>query len=94
MEFLVISQCFYREHSEKPDKTQKSPFEGSRELLRELEGLKFQRERQSHRDELISAAPFTLGTFADSSCGQQAESPGFAPAEELLPGDRESIWQK
>lgn len=78
----MANQCFCKEHSEKPDQIQKSFFEGSREMLRqELKG-KNSIGRESHQGEFSSATAFTLGTFADSRCGQEAEILGFAPAEE------------
>ena len=65
-------------------------------LRQELKGQKLQRGRESHQGELSSAAAFTLGIFADSRCGQEAEILGFAPAEEPLPGDGEgkSFWRR
>lgn len=56
----------------------------------EMEELTLPRGRKSHRGEPPSAAAFTLGTSADSRCGQEAEIPGFALTMEPLPGDTES----
>lgn len=58
-------------------------------MLRQQEQeLKLQGQENLTEVSYLPQLLFTLGTFHDSRCGQEAEILGFASAEEPLPGER------